>query len=55
MFKSICCKAIVDTFGTDEGTMYYVCSKCKKPCDVKKVKMTKAKFKKLIKLIKKEY
>ena len=37
-YKSECCNADVTTNGTKEGLiiiMHYVCSKCKKPCDIK--------------------
>ena len=30
---SNCCKAKVSVVGSDEGTYYYECVKCKKPCD----------------------
>ena len=56
MYRSKGCKSIVEIAGDDEeGTHYYVCQHCLKACDVVPVKMSKTKFKKLIKRIKKEY
>jgi hypothetical protein len=33
--KSSCCGASVSVGGEKEGTMFYVCRKCFKPCDIK--------------------
>lgn len=56
MYRSKCCKAQVVVEGDDkEGTFYHVCTKCNKACDVVSVKMSKAKFKKLVKRIKENY
>jgi hypothetical protein len=30
-----CCGAIATVEGSGEGTYYYLCSKCKQPCDCK--------------------
>jgi len=33
--NSNCCNSFVYVDGDEEGTHYYVCSKCHKPCDIK--------------------
>jgi hypothetical protein len=47
-YKSKCCNAKLRVCGLQSGdilhddyTMYYVCAKCGKPCDIKKVKIAK--------------
>ena len=41
-WTSLCCNAPVDTMG--ETTMFHVCSKCNKACDVKKKISTELDF-----------
>lgn len=40
--KSICCSAPVKTIIADEGTGYYMCTKCKRDCNVKTDSLLKA-------------
>lgn len=37
---SSCCKKEVHTHHTDEGTSFYYCSKCSKPCDATSNKLS---------------
>lgn len=44
--KSNCCNALVKTIYSDEGTNYWTCWKCRRPCDIKSDKPTKITMKK---------